>query len=345
MCAVLCGCAVKKTPEQSIEEKPFIGVWISCYELDRMLDSGNFESEFPSVCRKLGDFGVSDAFVHMRAFADSLFNSKYYAQKENTLAYGFDVPEFIINELKRCGIRTHAWINPFRTAPGTFSDPSDRKVCARVLGGIREIAENYDVAGIHFDDYFYPAGNDGIDEKSYEKYKKAAGDPLSKADWRRANISSLIFAVRDFLDGFYKKILFSVSPAADIEKNKNTYFADVETWCKEGAVDLIIPQLYFGFDYPDKKFGFDNLISGWKKLKRSENTKLVIGLAAYKLGTKEPPDSAEWQNGADILSRETEICLADGEISGVCFFSYSYLFSDKKLNTAARKKIEEILPS
>ena len=55
--------------------------------------------------------------------------------------------------------------------------------------------------------------------------------------------------------------------------------------------------------------------------------KLVIGLAAYKLGTKEPPDNAEWQTKEDILNRQTKICLDDSDISGICFFSYSYLIN------------------
>ena len=301
------------------------------------------KEEFGTVLKNLKSLGVTDLFLHVRAFGDSLFDSRFYVKKENTLIYGFDVLEYMISALAGAGIRTHAWINPFRTAPGAFSNPADKNVRAAVLGGIREIIENYDVAGVHFDDYFYPADNDELDEKTYKEYKKTAENPLNKDEWRRANISALIFAVKDLLCVYNKNILFSVSPAADIEKNKNTYYANVEEWCKEDAVDLIIPQLYFGFDYPDENFRFENLLDSWKKLNFGSKTKLIIGLPAYKLGTKTPPDNAEWQKGSDILSRQTEICLADGEVSGICFFSYSYLFSAKKLNTAAREKAKKIL--
>ena len=340
----LCGCTAKENAKKPKEDnKPFIGVWISCYELDKMLSGGNLKGEFDKVCKNLETIKVTDVFLHARAFGDSLFKSRYYPQKENTKSYDFDVFKYMITALSGAGIRTHAWINPFRTAPGEFNNPADPGVRAKVLRGIREIIENYDVAGIHFDDYFYPAEDGKIDEASYKEYSKTAEKPLGKDEWRRANISALIFSVKDLLTLSDKKPVFSVSPAADIEKNRNTYFADIKDWCSEGAVDMIIPQLYFGFKYPDKRFCFDNLLKEWKKLTVGSKTKLIIGLSAYKLGTKEPPDNAEWQNGEDILSRQTEICLGDSAVLGVCFFSYSYLFSDDKLNTAAREKIKRVI--
>ena len=306
-----------------------------------MLAGGEFKAEFSRLCENLNALGCSDAFVHCRAFSDSLFNSKYYPQKENTLSYGFDILEYMIAELKAVKVRFHAWINPFRTANGDFSNPADISVQTGVLCGIREIIENYDVDGVHFDDYFYPANSDETDSETFAEYESAAVSPLEKGEWRRANITSLVFAARDIIKESKKDIIFSISPAADNDKNYNSSFADVKAWCESGAVDYIIPQLYFGFDYPDESFTFGALLKKWKKL--SGGAKLIIGLAAYKLGTDSPPDSEEWQSGEDILARQTEICLKDTAVSGVCYFSCTYLFAEDTLHAASTERIIKTL--
>lgn len=308
-----------------------------------MLAGGNFKADFSAVCENLKSLPATDVFLHVRAFSDSLFPSKYYPQKENAKNYDFDLLEFMVSALKTAGVRPHAWINPYRAAQGEFLDPSDAGVRARILCGIREIIENYDVAGIHFDDYFYPAGNEEIDSAGYAAYKEKAACPLDKAAWRTANINALIFAAGDLVRQSGKDLIFSVSPAADCEKNLNSSFADVKAWCSGGAVDLIIPQLYFGFDYETEKFRFNNLLKEWKKLTKDGGAQLLIGLASYKLGASSPPDSAEWQTGEDVLARQVEICLGDPAVSGVCFFSYSHLFSPDPLHTTAREKIKEAL--
>ena len=305
-----------------------------------MLADGDFKSEFSAVCERLKDLPASDVFIHVRAFSDSLFPSEYYPQKENAASLGFDPFAFMISALAGAGVRAHAWINPFRTADGGFLDPADGKVRARILCGIREITEKYDVAGIHMDDYFYPAESEETDAASYAAYTKNAAFPLNKAAWRTANINSLVFSAADIIKQSGKDMLLSISPCADTEKNLNSSFADVKAWCDGGAVDLIIPQLYFGFDYPTEKFRFGNLLEEWKDLTEGGSARLIIGLAAYKLGTSAPPDSAEWKTGEDILARQVRICFEDAAVSGVCFFSCSYLFSDGDPHAAAREKIK-----
>ena len=335
---LLCGCGGRRS-EKAKKQTKTVGVWISCYELNSMLDSGEFKERFTLAAKRISDFGVTDAFVHVRGFSDSLFESEYYSLNPRASQYGFDLLEFMISTLHKKGVRFHAWINPFRTADGGSENPADIKVRAGVLGGVKEILRKYDVAGIHFDDYFYPADNDGIDAAQYAAYCAAAQNPLSKAEWRRENINALILEVRDAVKSKGEDTVFSISPSAGITKNADLFFADVEYWCAAGAADMIIPQLYFGFNYPDENFRFDKLLKEWKALNRKEGVRLCAGLAAYKLGTENGPDAAEWQTGADILARQTEICLEDGEISGVCYFSYTYLFADDELHNKAREEI------
>ena len=60
------------------------------------------------------------------------------------------------------------------------------------LAVIRDIVKRYDVDAIHFDDYFYPyriAGKEFPDESTFAKY----GNGMTKDDWRRSNVDSIIF--------------------------------------------------------------------------------------------------------------------------------------------------------
>ncbi|MBR4762143.1 MAG: family 10 glycosylhydrolase [Clostridia bacterium] len=333
---LLAGCAGNAPARKSPEKTEMCGVWISCYELSPMLEGGNFKEAFAAAAKNLKRLGASDAFVHVRAFGESLFKSEFYPQSAAAARYDFDVLEFMIEELSRNGIFFHAWINPFRQKDGTFADPASESERAKILGEIREIVRGYAVRGIHFDDYFYTETT--AEGAFYEAYRSEAQNPLGIEDYRTANISWLISAAKSAAKSADRDVLFSVSPAADIAKNKDAAFADVAAWCENGDVDIIMPQLYFGFDYPLESFRFDNLLAGWKKA-AGGNVKLVIGLAAYKLGTDTPPDSAEWKEGADILARQTGICFSDDAIDGVCFFSYSYLFSEDDLHKTSLSKI------
>ena len=341
--SLLCGCGTVADGKSSQNaEERIIGVWISYYELNAMLSSGNFKDEFTAAVVKLIDMGAGDAFVHVRAFGESLFESKIYSMSEAARQYDFDIIDFMIKTLKEHNIRFHAWINPFRKQDGTFENPADTAVHAAVIGGIKEILERYPVNGIHFDDYFYPQNSEGIDSDTYNAYIENCKNPLSLQEYRRTAVSSFIFAVRDAIKSKNQNIVFSISPAADIEKNKNLAFADVEYWCSTGAIDYIMPQLYFGYEYPDGNYRFKNLLKRWESLDYAPDVRLIIGLAAYKTGIETPPDNAEWQN-ENVLPSETRDCFLSKKVSGICFFSYSYLFAPDELHTKALISIKEIL--
>ncbi|MBO4693869.1 MAG: family 10 glycosylhydrolase [Clostridia bacterium] len=342
-----CSCTAKGRSKaikpSAISKQRIVGVWISCYELGGMLDRGNFKEEFSLVAENLHSLNIGDAFIHVRAFGDSLFKSEYYPENTKVSRYDFDVLKSMIDELTRYNIRFHAWINPFRTQDGSFSNPADITVRKNILSGVREIVKKYDVAGIHFDDYFYPSANDNIDAQSFSEYTEASDSAITLTEYRRANITSLMFEVKNAVKHINPDIIFSVSPAADIKKNAAEAFADIAYWCKNGAVDWIIPQLYFGFDYPKEEYKFDNLLSVWRRLPRKKDVEMIIGLPSYKLGTDTPPDNIEWVAGTDILARQVKKVLSNNDLSGVCFFSYSSLFCEDDLHKQSLALIKKAL--
>ena len=203
-----------------------------------------------------------------------------------------------------------------------------------ILDGIKEIIDNYDIDGIHFDDYFYPTTSTDFDARSYENYKSNTTLSLPLGEWRVASVSTLVQAVHSITKN--AGILFGVSPSAHLDNHylqKNGY-ANIISWIQSDQyVDYIAPQIYWGFEYPTDAYKFDNMLLSWLSLKRNENVKLYIGLPFYKAGTEDMGD--EWLNNHDIISRQVLLCReknADGHL----IFSYSTFFSEDSANTVER---------
>lgn len=370
--ALLCGCTAPEPSDSSVAVKAdyIKGVWFSYLELDTML-SGDFKAEFTSAIERCKSLFITDIFVHVRPFCDAIYESQYFPLRQTAVGQGFDVLQFMINAAHEKGIRVHAWVNPYRVSrsadsealpqdspayrwlhsesaeekanaiicDGIYLNPASAAARRLVTDGIRELVEKYEVDGVHFDDYFYPSAEAAIDSADYTAYCAGAKAPLELYDWRRANVNALISGVYTAIKFQNKDIVFSVSPAASVESNYNNLFADVETWVKSGCVDMLIPQLYFGFDYPAEEYRFDALIKVWKRVANKGDTTLVIGLAPYKIGTDADADREEWNNNPTLLKRQTEVCYRDDLIMGHIFYSYSSLFSDEPQNKAAREQL------
>lgn len=359
---LLTGCSPQKenkTRKTDTAESYVSGVWLSYSELDAVLKTGDFKNGFDAVVSNCKSRGITDLFVHTRAFCDSIYSSQYFPLRETVKQYDFDVLEYMIEKCHAEGLKFHAWINPYRvrTADGDVSaldekspvkqwltdddasndtnavisngiylNPASGEARKLVTDGVREIINNYKVDGIHFDDYFYPTTDPEFDKVSYEAYCDGTEKPLPLDDWRRANVNALIsgcFTAVKFTDA---NIVFSISPAASVSENYSKHYADINTWCESGCIDYIIPQLYFGFNYPTDDFKFENLISDWINVTDNKDVKLMIGLAAYKINTQNEPDREEWQNGVDVIKRQTEICEQNPDIYGHIYFSYSFMF-------------------
>ena len=142
---------------------------------------------------------------------------------------GFDVLQFVIDEANKYGIRVHAWMNPYRVSLKSLNDlnqtkeeylstldalnfarrhpectildgagkvilrPASEEVIEFITETVSEIVNNYDVEGIHIDDYFYPYAK--IDPQyeiaDYNAYCKRFG-LIGFDDWRRQNVDTLI---------------------------------------------------------------------------------------------------------------------------------------------------------
>lgn len=352
------------------------GLWISFSEINAMLKSEKgFKEEFQVVLENCLSLDIENIYVHVRAYCDSLFESQYFPLINDACDYDFDTFEYILTACHQKGIKVHAWINPYRVLTssddinklneksparrwltddnpandlnvciynGIYLNPAEHEVRQLVINGIREVITKYDVDGIHFDDYFYPTTDETFDAQSYKSYCESTENPLALDEWRRANVNALISGCYTAVKFMNKDIVFSISPMASVETNYSQLYADVAAWIENGCVDVIIPQLYFGFDYPNEEYKFMNLFKQWKELcENNKEVKLLIGLGAYKIGTDSPNDTEEWNSETDIIYRQAEICRADKQVAGYVLFSYTAVFSDQPLNTTQRENLKK----
>lgn len=369
----LTGCSIKEKNSLNYEKTATSGVWLSYSELNSMLQSEKgFKAEFSEVLENLSRLKIQNLYIHTRAFCDSLYKSDYFPLMKSVVDYDYDVFDYLLKECHKNSIKVHAWINPYRVltssediealdqnspaykwlrddntvndrnvcfSNGIYLNPAELEVQRLIIDGIKEILEKYYVDGIHFDDYFYPTTHADFDKISYEQYINDNQSPMALDAWRRNNVNSLISACYNTVKYFDREIIFSVSPSASIEQNYNNLYADVKEWINFGYIDYIIPQLYFGFEYPDSKYRFDNLVNEWKNATKDSTVGLLIGLANYKAVPELENDIEEWQNNDDIISRQVKICKDDEWVQGYVYFSYNSLFSQEIAFTKQRENI------
>lgn len=360
----------RNTTQTVKEDAPFLGVWINYIEFADMINDKNetqYKEHISDIISGIKDMGFNTIVLHIRSHCDAFYPSSIfpYSSLLNSIP-NFDPLDIFIDIAHNFGIKVHGWINPYRIAKvgtnitdlseknparslyndggvsvidnGIYFIPSEVKVQKLIIDGVKEILNNYDLDGIHFDDYFYPTTSESFDKTSYENYKKSAGqNAQSLGEFRRSSVNSLLFSVYRTIKLHNENIVFGVSPTADIEKNYNTLYADVSHWIEGQYVDYICPQIYFGFEYPKENFRFENLLIKWENLCKNK-VKTVIGLAAYKSGEMDGA-SDEWIKNRDILSRQTKLVLGNKNFSGICIYNYSSLIKAKE----EQKNLSEII--
>ena len=353
------GGKIQLEAEDMKQEKELAGVWVPYMSLDTADHTQKaFEENFQSIAREAKEMGLNALFVHVRPFSDALYPSALFPWShlltgEQGKDPGFDPLAFMVDCAHSLGLEFHAWINPLRVKTaetpkalaannpysvlqtdcpyyfmewegGVYLDPAYPYVRSLIADGAAEIAEKYEVDGIHFDDYFYPAEDASLDSEAYALYMETVETPLPLLEWRRANISALVAEVYAKVKKARPQAVFGISPQGNIENDENMG-ADVQAWCASpGYVDYICPQLYYSFE--NEALGYAEALAQWQALPRHENLALYAGLALYKAGTD--ADGGTWLLSDDIIRRQIEAARAS-QCSGVVLYSSQYLHTEQ----------------
>lgn len=344
------------------EPEEFRGFWLTYSEIKSLAapDADAFYQNLYERFSLLSQNGLNTVIFHARAFADafyasSIFPWSVYASGTQGVSPGYDMLAVAVRAAHDCSLKIHAWINPYRVSydtdiqalsdsnpakqmyvsgetdqlllpeSGIYFDPSSPRVQKLVIDGIREIAANYDVDGIHIDDYFYPSDVGDCDSSRYLAYTQSGGT-LSLGDWRRSNVNALVSGIYSAVKAIDPSLVFGISPGGVPETNFSTYYADVSHWATTpGYCDYLIPQIYFGF--LNKNYGYERLLSYWTQLCQGGTVELYIGLALYKTGDSESyagsdEGRSEFTDHADVIKRQVESLRAEGTAKGFAVFSF-----------------------
>lgn len=348
-----------ETETVSDSERELAGVWVPYMSLNTTEHTREaFEENFRNIADEAAEMGLGALFVHVRPFCDSLYPSALFPWShlltgEQGQDPGFDPMAFMVEYTHGLGMEFHAWINPLRVKTaetpdtlssdnpystlqadcpwyfmewegGVYLNPAFPWVRSLVADGAAEIAKKYEVDGIHFDDYFYPAEDESLDSDAYALYVETVETPLPLSEWRQANVSAMVAEVHDKIKKARPQAVFGISPQGSIENN-GKLGADVQAWCATpGYVDYICPQLYYSFD--NEALGYGEALAQWQALPRHENLKMYAGLALYKAGSD--ADGGTWLLSSDIIRRQIEAARA-AECNGIVLYSSAYLHTEQ----------------
>ena len=325
----------------------------------------------------------ADSFYPSAYYAPSYYVVGSYGNK-----FSYDALEIMIDIAHKKGLSFQAWVNPMRGMSETnlgnlnnvyvmkdWTSVANKKKCARyiyvhqanktcylnisfpevrelIIDGIAEIVRHYDVDGIHMDDYFYFAGDDALDVTELaEAQKKNA--TINKQKFRYGNLNKLISGVYEAIKTENPNVIFGISPAGNLDSMATTYYADVRTWLsKDGYVDYIMPQLYFGMEHGS--WAYDDAYQRWSAIKTNPNVRFMVGMSFGKalMGYNGNPDqyagagANEWIENKDVLKKCLTFAKQQKDFTGYAFFAYSYQFDPLtgKPNPESAEEVKNLKP-
>ncbi len=348
------------------------GAWVatvSSLDWPSSKTAGKQKEQFTTMLDQLQETGINAVFVQVRPNADALYKSALVPWS-NVLTGtqgkdpGYDPLAFMIEESHKRGMQFHAWFNPFRASTGTstsglasnhiakahpdwiinfdgklYINPGIPAARQSVIDDVMEVVNNYDIDGVHLDDYFYPYGESSSklfgDEATYNQYNTSG--MTNKGDWRRANINDFIKTLGESIHTAKPAVSYGVSPfgvwrnasadplGSDTRASVTAYdttYADALTWIKNDWVDYVAPQVYWSS--ANTAVNYKKIVDWWANAVSGTDVKLYVGEAAYKVGTSE----AGWSSASE-LADHLSYTLGHQNVDGNIFFRAQNLLNSK----------------
>ena len=320
------------------------------------------KQEMLKILDTLKDTGIDTVMFQARTQGDALYKSDinpWSSVLTNTQGKdpGYDPLQFVLQEAHKRGMKVHVWLNPYRvTTSGTdinklsanhqarknpswvlkydgrmYFNPELPQVKKHIVDTVGEIVSNYNVDGIHFDDYFYPS-----------KYPLPAGENKDGkvANERRNHINDMITQVRTKIKSINPSVEFGVSPSgiwknkssdsngSDTRGNESYYsdYADTRMWVKNNMVDYIVPQIYWQTGHTAADY--ETLVKWWSDVAKGTNVDLYIGQGIYK------------DEVATQIDKQLEINTKYPQVKGSVYYTTIDILNNRK---ECRDKIQTFL--
>lgn len=306
-----------KAPQDDVR-----GIWISFHDYKGagLCDKSEkkFTANADAYFKKLKKDGINTVFFHVVPCNDAIYLSAYLSFSTHMFQEppDYDPLEILVDLAHSYQMTFHAWVNPYRKTMDVIYDPAKKSSTNRILRIVNEIMENYDVDGIHFDDYFYPSRTKGAQFYSVSVAR------------RKAVINKMVRTVYSAVKDYDETLLFGISPAGNLEY-ASSLGCDLDTWLsEEGYIDYIVPQIYWSDQYV---IGgkvtplFSDRLDQWISINKN-GTPMYIGLGLYRTGARSSTDLGWSKKSNNIVSQIKKSKRRGCE--GFVLFSSSYLYTD-----------------
>ncbi len=305
------------------------------------LSEADQKAELTNIMELAAKLKLNAVVFQVRPACDAIYKSKlepwseFLSGEQGVGPKTYDPLEFICEEGFRLGIEIHAWFNPYRAIHSSaksklskehiskknpavvktygnygWLDPGEQAAVEHTQKVVLDVVKRYDIAGVHFDDYFYPypiteKNADGKevpvpfpDDASWNTYlkKTPSAEHLSRDDWRRENVNQFIESIGKKIHEVKPHVRFGVSPFGIYRPGYpktiqgfdqyDKLYADAKLWLEKGWVDYFSPQLYWPID--QKPQSFPVLLNWWSEHNPKERH-LWPGLYTSKVKIGNPP--------------------------------------------------------
>ena len=348
---------------------PYRAVWVSYLEWQQVDFSTpeTFSGDIAVILDNIRNLGATVVLAQVRPFGDALYPSSYYPFSHLCTGQQGRDPDYdplalLVQAAHDRGLALEAWVNPYRiqagltpalcdaspaklhhdwvkyTDTGAYLDPANTAVRQYIADAVGELCANYDVDGIHFDDYFYPTTDPAFDAADYA----ASGTALTQDDWRRENVNALVELCHATARRY--GVRFGVAPVGDPEQNYALQYSDAARWLRQGTVDYLMPQLYWGQEYVkdgDTSHSLARLAGAWAALPRAAGVRLYAGLGAYRIGAGDGSDAgSEWVSGRALAD---QLNLLDRlGVQGAGLYRYASLFDASDYAGLAAAEVDAV---
>lgn len=320
------------------------------------------KSNMITILDSYRELGINTVYFQVRSLSDAMYKSNIVpwatiltGTYNNAPANDFDPLQFVIDEGHKRGMEVHAWLNPYRVAStltsynslpaahpakqagirvltdgGThYLDPGLTAVRNHVNQVIMEIVNNYDIDGIHFDDYFYLKNVGTQDNQTF--IDEPRGYTVI-ADWRRNNILRLITETNTAIKAQKPWVKFGISPSG-IYRNSanpaigtntsglehyNVQYIDSKYIMEQNLIDYLTPQVYWYIGQPGSNFNV--VMPWWNSINTARH--ITIGIAAYKVG-----DAAQgaFNTNTSEISQQINLVRGTTNLKGVAYYNTTTL--------------------
>ncbi len=334
--SVVASCATFPTVHRDLHKC----VWVNRWEY-------RTASEINHIMRRCADAGFSTVMFQVRGNATAFYSSRQEIWAEQ---FAFKAPRFdplsqAVVSAHANGLKIQAWVNML---PGWRGDhpPADRRqlvhtrpewflqtagqprglvkegsyfwlnpclpdVRSYLATICREIADDYEVDGIHLDYIRFPGGAPAdapADPASRQLFHRQRGvdpekDPAAFARWKQQSITRLVLDVRRELSRLHRPVGLTVAVVANLQKTRNQLHQDWPAWARRGAIDAVLPMAYADDDEHFQKYVRDCVGA-------ARSVPVIAGVGAYRHQT--PAQTVKQMDAAIALGAR-----------GVAIYGYS----------------------